>query len=123
MNTVVSVSLFCASNLTLLKSRFKQFLISMNLIRKYNFVRKELTFMNKQYSQNQKQYIINRYFSGAGVEVLSEETGISRSTIYNWVKVERQLREKKAAEKENVNYKSYSNSRNTRSDWREYWPS
>ena len=64
--------------------------------------------MNKQYSQNQKQYIINRYFSGAGVEVLSEETGISRSTIYNWVKVERQLREKKAAEKENVNYKSYS---------------
>ena len=64
--------------------------------------------MNKQYSQNQKQYIINRYISGAGVEVLSEETGISRSTIYNWVKVERQLREKKAAEKENVNYKSYS---------------
>ena len=55
--------------------------------------------MNKQYSQNQKQDIINRYFSGVVVEVLSEETGISRSTIYNWVKVERQLREKKAAEK------------------------
>ena len=64
--------------------------------------------MNKQYSQNQKQDIINRYFSGVGVEVLSGETGISRSTIYNWVKVERQLREKKAAEKENVNCKSYS---------------
>ena len=55
--------------------------------------------MNKQHSQNQKQDIINRYFSGEGVTTLSEETGVSRSTIYNWVKVERKLREKKAAEK------------------------
>ena len=64
--------------------------------------------MNKQHSQNQKQDIINRYFSGEGVTTLSEETGVSRSTIYNWLKVERQLREKKAAEKEAVNFKSYS---------------
>lgn len=64
--------------------------------------------MNKQHSQNQKQDIINRYFSGVGVTILSKETGVSRSTIYNWLKVERQIREKKEAEKEVVNYKSYS---------------
>ena len=64
--------------------------------------------MNKQHGQNQKQDIINRYFSGEGVTTLSEETGVSRSTIYNWLKVERQLREKKAAEKETYNFKSYS---------------
>lgn len=63
--------------------------------------------MSKQYSQSQKQDIINRYFSGEGVDTLSEETGISRSAIYSWVKVERQLREKKVAEKEAVNIKSY----------------
>ena len=64
--------------------------------------------MSKQHSQNQQQDIINRYFSGEGVTTLSEKTGVSRSTIYNWIKVERQLREKKAAEKENINYKSYN---------------
>ena len=63
--------------------------------------------MSKQYSQNQKQDIINRYFSGEGVTTLAEETGISRSTIYNWIKVEQQHREKKSSEKETVNFKSY----------------
>lgn len=64
--------------------------------------------MNKQHSQNQKQDIINRYFSGEGVDKLSKETGVSRSTIYSWIKVERQIQEKKEAEKEAVNFKSYS---------------
>lgn len=64
--------------------------------------------MSKQHSQSQKQDIINRYFSGEGVTTLSDETGVSRSTIYSWVKLERELREKKAAEKEAVNFKSYS---------------
>lgn len=64
--------------------------------------------MSKQCNQNQKQDIINRYFSGVGVTTLSKETGVSRSTIYNWLKVERQIREKKEAEKEGANFKSYS---------------
>ena len=63
--------------------------------------------MSGQYSQIQKRDIINRYFSGEGVKLLSEETGASRSTIYNWIKVERQHREKKAARKETVNFKSF----------------
>ena len=70
--------------------------------------------MNKQHNQNQKQYIINRYYSGEGVTILSEETGVSRSTIYNWLKVERQLREKKAAEKEERKEKRSSR-------WHDVW--
>lgn len=50
--------------------------------------------MSKHYSQEQKKDIINRYFLGEGVDSLSEETGVSRSTIYSWIKVERQLRYK-----------------------------
>ncbi|MDY4192403.1 MAG: IS3 family transposase [Oscillospiraceae bacterium] len=64
--------------------------------------------MSRQYSQIQRLDVINRYFSGDGVNTLSEETGVSRSTIYNWIKAERQVREKRTAEKGAVNFKSYN---------------
>ena len=70
--------------------------------------------MNKKQSQNQKKDIINRYFSGEGVTTLSEETGVSRSTIYNWLKVDRKIREKKPSIS-NLTV----NSRSTRNGWRE----
>ncbi|MGN0981512.1 MAG: IS3 family transposase [Candidatus Limivicinus sp.] len=64
--------------------------------------------MSKRYSEIQKQDIINRYFSSEKVNEIAAETGISRSTIYNWVKAERKMRVKRGAEREVVNLKSYN---------------
>ena len=41
----------------------------------------------KQNSREQKQLIIDRYITGGeSVSVISQETGIPRSTIYSWIK-------------------------------------
>ena len=42
--------------------------------------------MNKQYSDNQKNEIIEMYLSGMSVSDLSKQTGVARSTIYSWIK-------------------------------------
>ena len=42
--------------------------------------------MSTKYSNEQKQDIINRFSAGESVAVLSQTTGIPRSTIYTWIK-------------------------------------
>ena len=42
--------------------------------------------MNKHYSEEQKINIIRRYHCGETVTKLSQSTGISRSTLYQWIK-------------------------------------
>ena len=42
--------------------------------------------MNKQYSENQKNEVIEMYLSGVSVSDLSKQTGVARNTIYSWIK-------------------------------------
>lgn len=42
--------------------------------------------MNKQYSENQKNKVIEMYLSGVSVSDLSKQTGAARNTIYSWIK-------------------------------------
>ena len=42
--------------------------------------------MNKQYSDNQKNEIVEKYLSGVSVSDLSKQTGVARNTIYSWIK-------------------------------------
>lgn len=74
--------------------------------------------MSRQYSQIQRLDVINRYFSGDGVNTLSEETGVSRSTIYNWIKAERRFGKREQRKKEPSTLSPTTNSRNMRSGWR-----
>lgn len=45
--------------------------------------------MRKTYSKEQVSEIIERYYTGVSPTVLSNETGIARSTIYAWIKADR----------------------------------
>ena len=42
--------------------------------------------MNKQYSDNQKNEVIEMYLSGVPISELSKQTGAARNTIYSWIK-------------------------------------
>ena len=42
--------------------------------------------MNKQYGDNQKRIIIEKYLSGVSISDLSKQTGVGRNTIYSWIK-------------------------------------
>ncbi len=45
--------------------------------------------MRKAYSKEQISEIIERYYTGASPTMLSNETGIARSTIYAWIKADK----------------------------------
>lgn len=45
--------------------------------------------MRKAYSKKQISEIIERYYTGASPTMLSNETGIARSTIYAWINADR----------------------------------
>lgn len=45
--------------------------------------------MRKTYSKEQVSEIIERYYAGVSPTVLSNETGIARSTIYAWINADR----------------------------------
>lgn len=45
--------------------------------------------MRKAYSKEQISEIIERYYTGASPTMLSNETGIARSTIYAWINADR----------------------------------
>lgn len=64
--------------------------------------------MRKNYSEGQRQEIVKQYFDGKRVEVIVDETGVSRSSIYSWIKAEKQIQEDKRIEKEAVSTKSYN---------------
>lgn len=42
--------------------------------------------MKKIYSSNQKQSVLNRYTQGESVTSIHRSTGISRNTVYSWIK-------------------------------------
>lgn len=41
--------------------------------------------MNKYYSESQKLELVFRYISGESISNLQKDTGVSRSTVYNWI--------------------------------------
>lgn len=41
--------------------------------------------MNKYYSESQKLELVSRYISGETISNLQKDTGVSRSTVYNWI--------------------------------------
>lgn len=43
-------------------------------------------YMNTKYSEHDKQYLIEKYLSGKSVQTLCSESGVPRSTLYNWIK-------------------------------------
>lgn len=51
--------------------------------------------MSSKISNSYKQTIISRYLSGEKINNLVQETGISRSTLYSWIKVHKELNSKK----------------------------
>ena len=56
----------------------------------------------KHISSETKTNIINRYYNGETVAELNESTGIARSTIYGWLKTNRES-VKKLVSKKTVN--------------------
>ena len=56
--------------------------------------------MRKNYTAEQKQTVIDKYLSGVTITEISKETGITRNTIYNWIKLE--LKSKKKSSKVNM---------------------
>ena len=42
--------------------------------------------MKKIYSLSKKQSVLNRYVQGESVTSIHSSTGISRNTIYSWIK-------------------------------------
>ena len=43
--------------------------------------------MRKNYSEEQKKEIVSRYRSGEKISSICEDTGISKSTLYQWAKI------------------------------------
>lgn len=43
--------------------------------------------MNRKFTQEEKQTLINRHLSGETVKFITDNTGIARSTLYSWIKV------------------------------------
>ena len=56
----------------------------------------------KHISSETKTNIINRYYNGESIAELTEATGIARSTIYGWLKANRES-VKKPVSKKTVN--------------------
>ena len=48
----------------------------------------------KHISSETKTNIINRYYNGESIAELIETTGIARSTIYGWLKADRESAKK-----------------------------
>ena len=48
----------------------------------------------KHISSETKTNIINRYYNGESVVELTEATGVARSTIYGWLKADRESAKK-----------------------------
>lgn len=46
--------------------------------------------MNKRYTAEQKEALINQYLSGTAISVILSESSIPRSTFYNWLKAHRE---------------------------------
>lgn len=59
--------------------------------------------MRKNYTAEQKQAVIDQYFSGVTITEISKETGIARSTIYNWI----EAHSKRKKESSKVNMQDY----------------
>ena len=53
----------------------------------------------KHISSERKTNIINRYYNGDPVAELTEATGIARSTIYGWLKADRESAKKPVTKK------------------------
>ena len=53
----------------------------------------------KHISSETKTSIINRYYNGETVAELNESTGIARSTIYGWLKANRESVKKPVSKK------------------------
>ena len=43
--------------------------------------------MRKNYSEEQKKEIVSRYMSGEKISSICEDTGVSKSTLYQWAKI------------------------------------
>ena len=43
--------------------------------------------MKKVYTEDQKKLILDRYWAGEKVSTISSDTGIAKSTIYAWTKI------------------------------------
>lgn len=43
--------------------------------------------MNKKYTEEQKQAVINQFTDGMSVVAIVSNTGIPRSTVYAWIKI------------------------------------
>lgn len=41
--------------------------------------------MNRKFTQEEKQTLINCYLSGRSVKSIITDTGIARSTLYSWI--------------------------------------
>ena len=59
--------------------------------------------MNKYYSLETKANIIQQYSQGASVTELSEISGVSRSTIYQWIDKNKQT----VCKNQNLNLRDY----------------
>ena len=55
-----------------------------------------------KYNSSEKQAVLARYLSGKAVSVIASDTGVSRSTIYSWVKKCRTDRKKEAYTKHDI---------------------
>ena len=62
--------------------------------------------MTKNYSDELIKGIVEQYFNGQAVALLSAEHGIPRSTIYHWIKKHRNLKSSNNAE---ISYQDYHN--------------
>ena len=50
------------------------------------FILKGGYYMKKVYTKEQKDEILQRYWSGETVESISADTGVAKSTVYKWIK-------------------------------------
>lgn len=61
--------------------------------------------MNKKISKSEKQLLVDRYITGGeSVTAISKETGISRSTLYSWIK---QFQDKSNNVKKEITVKNF----------------
>ena len=58
--------------------------ISALLDKLFSTISKEGLAMPKEYSEDLKRHVINRYEKGESILALSQELGISQTTIYRW---------------------------------------
>ena len=53
----------------------------------YPYKVKEVYIMKKNYTEEQRNEILQRYRSGEKVDSICHDTGIAKSTIYEWTKI------------------------------------